>query len=139
MDGVEKSDFKKYKPLYEGLRKNSRFSLMINFFVILRRLLLLYIAMFLAQYSWAQVIMFMTMSLVSLAYVGYEHPYKSRRENRVLMFNEAIILAVAYMIMVLNGLCRWSSQYQSTGELICYILYFNWCVNALIMLHTLVV
>ena len=51
------------------------------------------------------------MSLVSLAYVGYEHPYKSRRENRVLMFNEAIILAVAYMIMVLNGLCRWASQY----------------------------
>ena len=48
MDGVEKSDFKMYKPLYEGLRKNSRFSLMIDFFVILRRLLLLYIAMFLA-------------------------------------------------------------------------------------------
>ena len=46
--GVERGDFKKYKPLYEGLRKNSHFSLMIDFFVILWRLSLLYIAMFLA-------------------------------------------------------------------------------------------
>ena len=78
---------------------------MINFFVMVRRLVLLYVAMFLAQNNWYQVILFMLMSLVSLAYIGYNHSFKAKQENYLFSFNEAITLVLAYLIMVLNGLC----------------------------------
>ena len=49
---LTKKDFKLYKSLMSGLRKDSSLSLAINFFTMARRLVLLYVAMFVAQYAW---------------------------------------------------------------------------------------
>ena len=48
VEGIEKKDFRLYKPFIANLRKKSYLSLMYYFFNISRRLILLYIAMFLA-------------------------------------------------------------------------------------------
>lgn len=73
--GVKKSHFKLLKPLYEGLRKGTHMSLMVNFFEMIRRLILLYVAMFLIDKAWIQVIIFMTLSLMSLLYSSHSCPY----------------------------------------------------------------
>ena len=49
---LTKKDFKLYKSLTKGLYKHSRISLAINFFTTLRRLILLYVAMFLDHFAW---------------------------------------------------------------------------------------
>ena len=78
---------------------------MNNFFVMVRRLILLYIAMFMAYYSWLQVMIFTSLSVMFIAYLGFTHPFKSKKENNLNLFNEAITSLVAYQVMVLNGLC----------------------------------
>ena len=52
MKGVHKRDFRVYKPLYEGMRLKSYLSLMSKLFVMLRRLILLYTAMFMEHSPW---------------------------------------------------------------------------------------
>ena len=86
--GIEKSQFRIYKPLYAGMRKTSLLSLLSNFFTMVRRLILLYIAMFMEEQSWLQVGMFTMLSFASLVYLGYTRPYKSRQQNRLNIFNE---------------------------------------------------
>ena len=52
MKGVHKRDFRVYKPLYQGMRLKSYLSLMSKLFVMLRRLILLYTAMFMEHSPW---------------------------------------------------------------------------------------
>ena len=49
---LTKKDFKLYKSLTRDLHKDSRISLAINFFTMARRLILLYVAMFLEHLAW---------------------------------------------------------------------------------------
>ena len=87
----------------KGLRKESRLSLWVNFFEIVRRLVLLYVAMFLASYAWFQIIVFMSFSLISMIYLGYTKPYKVWYENKLYLFNESCTLFVSYLVMGLVG------------------------------------
>ena len=107
---------------------------MNNFLVILRRLALLYIAMFLENQSWFQVILFTFFSVAFIIYLCYARPMNSRFKNNLSLFNEGITCIVAYLIMVLNGLCNQAAQYQHVGTFIVRILYVCWAVNALIIL-----
>lgn len=50
--GIDKSDFEKYRPLYEDLRKDSQFALFYNLFIMIRRLTMLYMAMFIIGVAW---------------------------------------------------------------------------------------
>ena len=49
---LTKKDFKIYKSLTRGLHKDSKISLAINFSTTVRRLILLYVAMFLDHLAW---------------------------------------------------------------------------------------
>ena len=60
---IDKTALKLYKPFYDGLWKGSHMSLMVNFISMFRRLATFYPAMFLADHSWMQVIIFMSFSL----------------------------------------------------------------------------
>ena len=75
---LTKKDFKIYKSLMSGLRKDSILSLAINFFTIVRRLILLYVAMFLGHYAWLQIMVFVALSMVSSFNLAYTWPYKKR-------------------------------------------------------------
>ena len=101
---LTKKDFKLYKSLMSGLRKDSSLSLAINFFTMARRLVLLYVAMFVAQYAWLQIMVFMAFSLVSSLHLVYTWPFKKRAENQMSIFNEIAMLLVSYLVMMLVGL-----------------------------------
>ena len=47
----------------------------------------------------------MAFSVSFIVYLGYTLPYKSRKENKINLFNEGITTLVAYLIMVITGLC----------------------------------
>ena len=112
---LRKEDFRIYKSLTNGLRKESSLSLAINFFTMVRRLVNLYMAMFLGQYAWLQITVFMAISLLSTLYLGYTWPYKKRVQNHLSMFNETAILIIAYLIMVLVGISEEAGKKQAAG------------------------
>ena len=106
---------------------------MRNFFFSIRRLVLLYVAIFLAHESWCQVLLFMALSVSFILYLGFTNPYKSKKENSLNLFNEGITIIVAYIVMSLNGLCHDAVMYEKAGVLIVYSLYLNWSVNGLLI------
>lgn len=105
---INKTALKIYKPLHEGLRKSSTLCLMFNLFLIIRRISLLYAAMFLSDLPWLQMMLFMSLSSLSLFYMQHEFPKYHRNENILDIFNEAINLVISYNIMAFNGLCNTS-------------------------------
>ena len=82
---------------------------------MVRRLVNLYMAMFLGQYAWLQITVFMAISLLSTLYLGYTWPYKKRVQNHLSMFNETAILIIAYLIMVLVGISEEAGKKQAAG------------------------
>ena len=77
---------------------------MINFNIMLRQLVRLYMAMFLVDYVWLQVMVFMITSLAALMHLGYTRPFTNRKENWLSMINEALTLTISYLVMVLVGI-----------------------------------
>lgn len=136
--GLTMKDFRLYKPLFENLRKKSKLALLINFFLIARRLILLYVAMFLSQSSWLQVTIFTAMSQMSLAYMGYSRPYTNKLDMSMSLVNEWFTLLISYLVLAINGICNEGSQYQAAGEIISYFLYTVWTVNAIAILADLI-
>lgn len=106
--------------------------------ILVRRLTLLYMAMFLAQYSWLQVSIFTVFSAMQIWYLGFTEPFKSRRGNSLQLFNEGITCLVSYQLMVLNGLCHRADQYQYVGDLVVYMLYLCWGVNGVIFVGSII-
>ena len=78
-------------------------SMMIDFFEIIRRLILLYVAMFMQWNSLFQVLIFMMLSLLSSLYLVHARPYKKKINNFLQVFNEIMTLVVSYLLMNVNG------------------------------------
>ena len=76
---------------------------MTNFILLVRRLILLYTAFFLADHAWLQLILFMAMSLLDLMNMVHSMPMKQVSANWLNIFNECITLLVSYFVMVING------------------------------------
>lgn len=62
---------------------------------ILRRIVLLYVMLWMGDRSWLQVIIFMLLSLMNIIYIGYSMPFVEKRSNIVELVDEATILAIA--------------------------------------------
>ena len=56
---INASQFEKYEPLVQDLRKDSKLAMFSSFYINIRRLSLLYMAMFLTiEFGWVQVLVF---------------------------------------------------------------------------------
>ena len=101
---IQTKQFSKYEPLVENLRKDSRVAMFNNAFTILRRVTLLYMAMFILNKQWLQVLIFTSLSLSSLVFFLATKPYEERSSNVIFEFNDLINLMCAYLIMQINDL-----------------------------------
>ena len=77
----------------------------------------------------------MALSLLSLLYLSNILPYKKKYNNNLNIFNELSTILVAYLVMVINGVVVEVNSQQDAGEMIRWFLYFNWSVNAAIILY----
>ena len=126
-----------YKPLFKGLRKSSKMSLMFNFFLMVRRITLLYFAMFMPHHPVVQVIIFICFSLASLCYLARFKPLKSKVQMLLQVFNEASTLIVSYLVLQINDVEADGKEFQTLGQLISYTLYITWSFNIGIILLSL--
>ena len=92
-----------YKPLVKTLRKDSKFALMNNFIIMMRRLTLLYMAMFIFEMAWLQIMVYLILNLLMLGFLVMVRPYKEEFNNNLNIFNSLVGILVVYFIMQING------------------------------------
>ena len=105
-----------------------------NFMILVRRLMLLYSAMYMQEHAWFQVVLFAFLSLLYLAYLTFTWPFKNMQENLMLIFNVYFTLTISYLVMVINGMVVTSYQFEQVGLEITFLMYFNWAVNVAVVL-----
>ena len=129
-----KKQLAKYKPLVKNLRKDSKLSLLNNLIIMVRRLLLLYMAMFIYEMAWLQIMVFLILNFIMLMFLVLVRPYKEKLNNNLNTFNSAISILVVYFIMQINGASYYIDQKILIGQLIGNTIYISWVCNGLIIL-----
>ena len=109
-------------------------SLLNNFIIICRRLLLLYMSMFIFEMAWLQIIVFLILNLIMLNFLVIVRPYKERLNNNLNIFNSAISILVVYFIMQINGPSYYLEHKLLIGQFIGNTIYLSWIVNGIIIL-----
>ena len=75
-----------------------------NMIIIIRRLTLLYVAMFVIGRPWISVLSFMLQNVISLSFLLSIKPYATKSDNYLNSFNGLISLLVSYLIVQLSDL-----------------------------------
>ena len=74
-------------------------SFLHNFYFTLRRLILILVTICLTKYQGLQWIVYMNLSVASLAYIIYYHPFEAPETNALEIFNETCVLLSSYIIL----------------------------------------
>lgn len=99
---VDEKQLKKYEPLIADVRKDSKLALSNHFFITIRRLTLLYMAMFILEWTWLTVLVFMIQNLLSLVYLIEVMPFEMKTRNNMNILNESVGLVVSYFVASIN-------------------------------------
>ena len=130
-----RTNFEMYKPLYSGFRDTSRLALMQNILLIVRRMALLYVAMFLPDKLFLQLITFLISSLLAISYNLHVRPFVSKFERRINLVNEYIMLTVIYFLICVAS---FQDSSHEIGEMIVKVIWVSWVINGLVVLYLIV-
>ena len=100
-----------------------------SFFINIRRVTLLYMAMFILDKGWLQVLVFMSQNLLSTVFVLQVMPYEEPSNNLLNVFNECISLLISYYIAQNNDSKYDPIVKNEIGLRIQETLYFSWSCN----------
>ena len=95
---INEAQFEKFAPLTENLRTDSLLAVYNNVLITVRRVLMLYLAMFILGHQWLQVLSFMVMNVVSMCFLLHAKPFDSKLMNNLSLFNEGMALVTSYFI-----------------------------------------
>ena len=93
-----------FAELFNGLKsKNGFLPLLFNFLLVLRRIVLVVIAIQINKQAWLQVILFIIISEYICAYLWSVQPFESKSQNSLEITNELFILIIGYSAAVSVG------------------------------------
>ena len=92
-----------FTELYSGIREDDNIALYFNYINIARRIGLILIALYLEKQPWIQTIIFLLQTLFVCVYILGVMPFTSPLQNALEIFNELVILALAYQMCILTG------------------------------------
>jgi len=126
-------EFEAYEPLLSGLKLTEMFAVWMTVTMIYRRIIMVFVAMFLANYAWIQVISFVLCSLFIACIVCYVKPYINPTDTRLEIFNEFMVLSEGYFSMVYVGLVRNISDGELCGLFLLWIIRIHIAVNLIVI------
>lgn len=104
------SHFKVFMPLYSApgdmndtFKKYKFSALLYTSIFIARRIILLYVAMFMGGLAWLQIILFVLVGNFKAFHIGYIFPHENYGKNVLEIGNELFTLLCAYLAMALIG------------------------------------
>lgn len=100
MTETDKSSRKLGKPLTHGMRKYYHFSMVYYPLFMLRRLALIFIALFVVDYSGLQIIAFVIISQLWMVYISAAKPFWDWNANAFEIFSELCLYLAGMHAMV---------------------------------------
>ena len=128
------NDFVKYAPLLEDLRLEKQSAVFGNALTIVRRLTMLYMAMFVLNRQWIQLQLFIALNFLSVTYVVTVRPFESRLLNFLNLINEVIGLLASYMILPLQNMEYDPEVHYEMAYYTIYIFYASGAINLIVIL-----
>ena len=128
-----KEAYEKYEVLVSDFRKDSILAMLSNFLILVRRLSLLYMAMFILDKSWLNILFFMAQTLFFLVFVILVRPYKEDFNNNLNIFNESCSLIICYFILQMNGNSYTPEMQVAVGTILVQAIYTSWLCNGIII------
>ena len=89
----------------------------------------MFTAMFLTNYAWIQVIVFVWMAFMSMFFIGYVMPHVERAQNIMELVNEEFVLICAYLSMTLIGLSVNPEMSDAIGMMM------TWTLRSMLILN----
>ena len=130
---IESDKLKKYKPIMIGLLSHRYGATMDTPLRSVRRVVLMYMAMFIVGHQWLQALTFIQFNLLSVIFITTVMPYDQASKNLLTMFNETFCLLSAYFILALQDLRFDPEKQWSIGEAVIHILYTVAVMNGLVI------
>ena len=104
--------------MIEGLKRTSRFALLYEFLLVTRRIVLLYMAMFVREKAWLHIMVFMATNLLFLIYLGALKPFIIPLSNKWQILNEITCILIAYFVACVNNPAFGPTRNTVMGEII---------------------
>lgn len=101
---IDASSFESYEPLLSDLSLDKRSALLGSTLINIRRLTMLYMAMFVHERQWLQIQVFIQLNFLSFVYVLVVRPFDRAYLNFLNILNESIVLVVSYCILPLQDM-----------------------------------
>ena len=105
-DEDDLGDWQIYEPILAGLKVHNRIGIFFTVCLIWRRILMLFVAMFLSNYAWIQEILFVLASLFMCLFIGFSFPFIKPTTNYLELFNEIMIMFVGILSMAYVGIVK---------------------------------
>ena len=121
-DEVDLQDWIKFEPILAGLKVHNRIGIFFTVCLIWRRIIMLFVAMFLDDHAWAQVLIFLLSSLFMLCFIGYFYPFIKQSANKMELFNELMIMACGALAIAYVGIVRDAGEGEHVGEFMSWII-----------------
>jgi len=103
------------------MRKDRQGALHGSLIITLRRLTMLYMAMFVQRQQVFQMQVFMQLNFIALTYSVVLRPFEKAELNLLSIFNESIGLLASYFILTIQDYAYDPEQHYEIGYYIVYI------------------
>ena len=101
-DKYNEDDYQKYLPLIGNIRKDSHAGMFLFLMISMRRIVMLYLAMYVRGMPWLQLQIFIQLNFISFTYVFAVRPFERADLNFLNIFNEMIGLLASYCLLPLQ-------------------------------------
>lgn len=97
--------YKMFRSLFEDINVKSKVNRIFPFMYVLRRCLLVICVMFTGEFRGIQVMTIIYLNMLFFCLAGNMQPYKIKRENRFMMYNETIIYHLTLFMVLFTDFC----------------------------------
>ena len=121
-----------YAGFGEGLDFRNYEIFLFNLWFILRRIIFLFVALFMEDYPYYQIVIFVWCSIVAQGYLLHAKPYSSQEQCTIETINEGMI----YMLGIFSTaiLAFTDSQRELLGDTLVFLIYIKVSFNFLMIL-----
>lgn len=119
----------RFGDLYEGFKCEQKHCLQFPYFFLLRRLVLAYTVIFLAEYLFLQISLTFICSTALIIYFIHFKPYRDMFMNQIELFNEFTILMLVYFLWGFTDNVSDPELKWNFGMLYSVIIFFSLLIN----------
>lgn len=131
-------EYATYETAFEGLNLENKSVIFYGIFFTLRRLILSFVCLFLDDYPFFQIVVYIALSQFYLIYLVFAKPYVSRQQNIIEQINEQGIFCLGLLGMCMIGLAITFEDRETQGQFMTALVSAKLLFNAIYIVVTVI-